>query len=196
VVGYAGNLGRAHEFDSVLAAAEVLRNEPHILFLFVGGGHQFERLARAVKKQSLQARFRFVPYQPQSLLKYSLNAADMHLISLRRELEGLIVPSKFYGIAAAGRPIISITAADGETALLVRKHNCGIVIEPGNGRRLAEELLLLSKDPVRVAEMGNHARAMLQAFFSRRKALARWQDLLVPMLKGAAPEEDLRVAVA
>ena len=181
VVGYAGNLGRAHEFDTVLAASELLQNDPRILFLFVGGGHQFERLARAVKDRRLGGNFRFVPYQPQSLLKFSLNLADVHLVSLKPELEGLLVPSKFYGAAAVGRPVISITAADGEIAQLVRKHNCGIVVEPGNGQRLAEELMLLSKNPTRAAEMGGRARAMLEACFTRRRALAHWRHLLTAL---------------
>jgi colanic acid biosynthesis glycosyl transferase WcaI len=193
VIGYAGNLGRAHEFDTLLAAAELLRNDPRLVFLFVGGGHQFERLARAVKERGLNASFRFVPYQPQSLLKNSLNVADVHLVSLRPELEGLIVPSKFYGIAAAGRPVVSITATNGEIARIVREHECGIVIEPGNGQRLAEELMLLSQNPIRVAEMGGRARAMLEACFTRRQALARWQDLLTGLLKGDAPETELPV---
>ena len=190
VVGYAGNLGRAHEFDTVLAASELLQNDPRILFLFVGGGHQFERLARAVKDRRLGGNFRFVPYQPQSLLKFSLNLADVHLVSLKPELEGLLVPSKFYGAAAVGRPVISITAADGEIAQLVRKHNCGIVVEPGNGQRLAEELMLLSKNPTRAAEMGGRARAMLEASFSRRQALAHWRHLLTA-LQGEALEAEL-----
>ena len=162
VVGYSGNLGRAHEFATVLSAAQLLRDHPRIVFLFIGGGHQFDQLAQSAEQRGLHRIFRFIPYQPQELLKYSLNVPDVHLISLRPELEGLIVPSKFYGIAAVGRPVISITASDGEIARLVRRHECGLVVEPGNGPGLAETLILLSNCPSRTAADGkvrpHHAR--------------------------------------
>ena len=130
---------------------------------------------RAVKQRGLERLFRFFPYQDQALLKYSLGVADVHWISLRPELEGLIVPSKFYGIAAAGRPVIAITAKNGEIAQLVEQHACGLVIEPGNAKALAEAITALSGDTERVAAMGKRARAMLDNNFTRRQAFARWQ---------------------
>src|SRR5271166_6679416 len=178
VAGYSGNLGRAHELDTVLSAAVLLREHSRIVFLFIGGGHQFDRLARSVSERGLNPMFRFIAYQPQEILKYSLNVPDVHLVSLRPQLEGLIVPRKFYGIAAVGRPVISMTASDGEIARPVREHGCGLVIEPGNGQALAEALVLLCKDPQRVAEMGRRARAMLDERFTRKQALARWESLL------------------
>jgi colanic acid biosynthesis glycosyl transferase WcaI len=178
VVGYSGNLGRAHEIDTVLSAAALLREHPSIVFLFIGGGHQFDRLDRLASERNFGQMFRFIAYQPQELLKFSLSVPDVHLISLRPELEGLIVPSKFYGIAAVGKPLISITARDGEIARLVRQHECGLVVDPGNGPALAEALISLCKDPVRVTEMGKRARSMLDGHFTRRHAFARWEKLL------------------
>jgi colanic acid biosynthesis glycosyl transferase WcaI len=178
VVGYSGNLGRAHEFDTVLAAAERLRGDRRLCFLFIGGGKKFAELARCVRERGLDHLFRFLPYQERTLLKFSLSVPDVHLISLRRELEGLIVPSKLYGIAAAGRPIIAVTACDGEVARLVRRYDCGIVVEPGDGERLAGTLRRLRADPDRLAEMGHHARTMLDAHFTRRHAFARWGSLV------------------
>jgi len=178
VVGYSGNLGRAHEFHTVLAASQRLRNNANIVFVMIGGGHQLDELARCVKDRGLDQIFRFIPYQDRASLKYSLCVPDVHWISLRPELEGLIVPSKFYGIAAAGRPVIAITATDGEIALLVRKYDCGLVIEPGNADALAEALILLSADSERTAAMGARARAMLDAHFTRHQSLERWRDVL------------------
>jgi colanic acid biosynthesis glycosyl transferase WcaI len=185
VVGYAGNLGRAHEFQTVLEAAERLRKHPQIVFLFIGGGHLFDQLEQAVRQRGLDRMFRFIAYQSEDRLKNALNVADVHLISLRPELEGLIVPSKFYGIAAVGRPIISITASDGEIACLVRRHECGLVIEPGDGQALAEALIPLCDDPLRAAEMGKRARAMLDARFARKHAFARWESLLATVINPA-----------
>jgi colanic acid biosynthesis glycosyl transferase WcaI len=176
VVGYSGNLGRAHEFKTVLDAAELLRDEPHILFLLIGGGKNFEELANQARERKLSS-FRFLPYQDRAALKESLSVPDIHWVSLKPELEGLIVPSKFYGIAAAGRPVIAITARDGEIARLVQRHHCGIVVEPGASNVLADALRRLSTDPCALAEMGLHARTMLETHFSRRQAFASWDRI-------------------
>jgi colanic acid biosynthesis glycosyl transferase WcaI len=178
VVGYSGNLGRAHEFDTILAASERLRDDPRIIFLLIGSGHNLDKLADLVKSRGLEASFRFIPYQERALLKYSLGVPDVHWLSLKPALEGLIVPSKFYGIAAAGRPTIAITAADGEIATLVRNHHCGRVIEPGESEKLVATLRELSRDPDQLAMMGRNARAMLDAQFTRRAAFRRWGDVL------------------
>jgi colanic acid biosynthesis glycosyl transferase WcaI len=178
VVGYSGNLGRAHEFDTLLAASEILRDDPRFVFLFIGSGHRLQELAAMVKARDLDARFRFVPYQDRAHLKNSLGIPDVHWLSLKPELEGLIVPSKFYGIAAAGRPVIAITARDGEIARLVDEYRCGFVIAPGRAMELAALLKRLAMD-IRLLEVtGKSARAMLDAHFTRRQAFGRWDDIL------------------
>jgi len=178
VVGYSGNLGRAHEFDTVLDAAKKMRGDPQIVFLFIGGGHSFDELARQVKVNGLDGTFRFVPYQDREHLKFSLGVPDVHLLSLRPELEGLIVPSKFYGIAAAGRPILAITAKDGEFTDLIAQHRCGLVVEPGHADELAAALIELSRNERRCVEMGRNARMMLDRDFTRQKEFQRWEELL------------------
>jgi colanic acid biosynthesis glycosyl transferase WcaI len=178
VFGYSGNLGRAHEFDTVLAAAELLRDNPRIVFLMIGGGKRFDELARAVKERALASSFRFMPYQERKMLSCSLGAPDVHWLSLKPELEGLIVPSKFYGIAAAGKPMIAIADRNGELAQLVQEHGCGVVIEPGDAGALVGALLRLSSEPGTITEMGIRARKMLDAHFTRQKAFERWYSLL------------------
>ena len=178
VIGYSGNLGRAHEFQTVLAAAEQLRNEPHFIFLMIGGGKRFEELSQTVKRQGLTRLFRFIPYQEQKMLSYSLAAADVHWLSLNPKLEGLIVPSKFYGIAAVGKPMIVIADENGEIAQLVRQYGCGIVIAPGDADALIEALRRFSNAPETISEMGQRARAMLEVRFARHTALQHWSGLL------------------
>ena len=178
VVGYSGNLGRAHEFDTVLEASELLRHDPRIVFAFIGGGQRVDELTRIVHARGLDHMFRFIPYQDRELLKYSLAVPNVHWISLKPAVEGMIVPSKFYGIAAAGRPIIAITSADGEIARLVREYECGLIVEPGQAKALAQAILTLSADPSSVTCMGARARAMLDERFTRRHAYQQWRDVL------------------
>ena len=203
VIGYSGNLGRAHEFDTVVAAAERLAHDMRVVFLIIGGGYKFDELARCVKRRNLEHLFRFAPYQARGVLKYSLAAADVHWVSLKPELEGIVVPSKFYGIAAAGRPMIAITSADGEFARLVREHECGLVIEPGQADALAGALTRLAADPTGLAAMGLAARKMLDACFARRHAIGQWCDLLASVAgarervtRARAPAAEITGAVA
>jgi len=194
VLGYSGNLGRAHEFQTLLEAAERLRNEPRFIFLMIGGGKRFEELAQAVKRQGLTRSFRFIPYQEQKMLSYSLAAADAHWLSLNPMLEGLIVPSKFYGIAAAGKPIIVIGDKYGEIARLVQQHGCGIVVAPGDAEALVGALRILSNAPETISEMGHRARVMLDGHFTRQQALQRWRGLFDRLDKSSASEMQLQLA--
>jgi len=124
VVGYSGNLGRAHEFATFFGAAERLCGRQDVVFLFIAAGAQREQVDEEVGRRGL-GNVLFKPYQPWERLHESLSAADVHLVSLNAALEGLIVPSKFYGIAAAGRPTLFVGNTDGEIARLLREGDCG-----------------------------------------------------------------------
>jgi len=177
VVGYSGNLGRAHEAETVLGAAHLLRNHADIVFLMIGKGRESERLEARVVVEGLSPRFRFQPYQPRERLGETLGAADIHWLSLRPELEGLIVPSKFYGIAAAGRPVIAISDPDGEIGRLVTREDCGVAIAPGDSAALATLIEALSRNPARVAAMGRAARTLVERNYGRTAAFERWDRL-------------------
>jgi glycosyltransferase involved in cell wall biosynthesis len=178
VVGYSGNLGRTHEFLTMLSVSERFRQDDRIVFLVIGGGHQNDGLAHEVKARGLERSFLFVPYQDRDVLKYSLGVPDVHWISLRPSFEGLIVPSKFYGIAAAGRPMISIGSKQGELGRLVEKHQCGFAIEEGDVDALENAITRLARDNDLCANMGHRARTMLDDHFTRRQAFDYWHNLM------------------
>jgi colanic acid biosynthesis glycosyl transferase WcaI len=182
VVGYSGNLGRAHDFQTVLAAAEQLRRESRIVFLMIGGGKGFDDLVQAVKARGLEASFCFHPYQQIVMLPDSLAVPDLHWLSLKPELEGLIVPSKFYGIAAAGKPIVMIGDPAGEIGRLVRQHDCGIVVTPGDSLKLANALKSWSEQPQVLGAMGARSRQMLEERFTRRRALDDWSRVIAQVV--------------
>jgi colanic acid biosynthesis glycosyl transferase WcaI len=188
VLGYCGNLGRAHEFETLLGAAERLRSREDIVFLFVGGGHLTPKLQAEVARRGLGSAFRFVPYQPCERLAATLSAADAHWVSLRPEMEGLIVPSKFYSAAAAGRPIIAAVDLRGELAELVRRHDCGLVAPPGDAAAFAAAVLALRDDPMRRERQGRNARAMIESEFPRSRALEAWTRRLQQVAWAGASE--------
>jgi len=188
VVGYSGNLGRAHEYDTLLDAADRLREARGVVFLFVGGGHLTPRLKAEVERRGLGAMFQFRPYQDRELLPQSLAVPDVHWISLAPAMEGLIVPSKFYGVAAAGRPTIAVGDPQGEIAQIVARYDCGVAIALGDGAGLARAILELRGDEARLEEMGRNARALLDGAFTKQHALQRWEALLRGLVPHALPE--------
>lgn len=187
VVAYSGNLGRAHEIGTVLdAIAQVERDdeEHYIAWLFIGGGALVPELKRQVAARRLRSAL-FHPYQPRQLLAESLGIADAHLVSLRADLEGLIVPSKIYGVLAAGRPAICIGDPDGEVARLLARAGCGACVVQGDSLALADCVRDWAADPATVHAMGLRARAVFEARYDRPVAVARWARLLRNVADGA-----------
>jgi glycosyltransferase involved in cell wall biosynthesis len=179
VVGYSGNIGRVHEFETILEAAVQLKPETDIVFLFIGGGNQKPYLEREAVDRGL-ARILFKPYQAKEVLSESLGVADVHLISLRPEVERFVVPSKFYGVAAVGRPVIFIGDPEGETGRAVRTGNCGAVVRPGGSLELAKTIRALKDDENLRREWGRNARRLIDETFSRKRALDLWLNVLFP----------------
>ena len=120
----------------------------------------------------------FRPYQSRERLSESLSAPDVHLISLKPNLEGLIVPSKYYGIAAAGRPTIFVGNPDGELARIIRDSKTGFVIRDGDGVGLAEAILKLARNPELAAEQGERARQLFESKYDFAHAITAWQNLI------------------
>lgn len=170
VAGYSGNLGRAHEFETILGASACL---PDIRLLIIGGGAKLD----SVKRQA-GANVTFLPYQPRDVLSRSLSAPDAHLVSLQPRLEGLIVPSKVYGAMAVARPVIFIGARDGEVARLVETFRCGIVVAPGDVEGLAAAIRTLAADPAGAEEMGRRGLEAYRAHFAPSRAFASWEQTL------------------
>ena len=177
VVCYSGNLGRAHEYDTLLAAAEALKLEHAFVFLMVGGGAKMAALRRAVEERALE-NFCFLPYQPREALDDSLAAADVHLASLIPSLEGLIVPSKLYGVLAAGRPLIYIGRPDGEVAQVLDGAQCGLTVRVGDTAALTAALKNLREHPELGAAMGTRARQLFCEKYTLATAVDRWVALL------------------
>ncbi len=177
VVGYSGNLGRVHDLGAVPEAAARLADLDDLVFLVVGGGAGLPALREAVARRGL-GNVRFAPYQPRRALAASLSLPDVHLLSLRPALEGLVVPSKLYGILAAGRPAVHLGAADGEVARILRDAGAGCVVAPSDAARLAGVLRELHDDRARAAAMGRRGRRLFERRFERAHAMARWDDVL------------------
>ncbi|MGH1352204.1 MAG: glycosyltransferase family 4 protein [Methyloligellaceae bacterium] len=180
VIGYSGNFGRAHDFSTILSSAEKLArmNEGQdVVFLLIGAGAQLEHVQSVIDKRGL-SNIRLQPYQPRQMLAQSLSVPDIHLVSLNNELEGFIVPSKFYGIAAAGRMTLFIGAQSGEIPSIIRKHEIGLTVSEGDAGRLVFEILQYNADRSKCIDAGLRARSVFDMQFDRAISVRKWEVLL------------------
>jgi glycosyltransferase involved in cell wall biosynthesis len=184
VVMHSGNVGLSQNLDVLVEAAARLQSDPRVVVLVVGEGSRRERLERAAAERGL-TNLRFLPYQPKELLHESFAAADAFLVSLKPGLEGYIVPSKLYGILAAGRPFIAATDPSSEVAAIASEHHCGLLATPSDAGSLASQIAMLASDPRLAATLGANARrAALQ--FDRRLAVESYYRLFVRTANAAS----------
>lgn len=177
VVGYSGNLGRVHEFETLLGAAASLLADDRVRFLIVGRGPRLAEVQAEVRRRKL-ANVIFQPHQDRHALAESLGAADVHLSVLQPRFEGLVHPSKLYGIMAAGRPTIFIGDPGGETALILSETASGTTVASGDAAGLAGAIVRLRDDREARERMGVAARRAFDERYSMPIAFGKWRELL------------------
>jgi glycosyltransferase involved in cell wall biosynthesis len=122
------------------------------------------------------ANVQFLPYRPKHDAQRLMEAADLHLISLVPGLKGAVVPSKMYGIMAAGRPFVAAVDEGSETQLVLRDEGCGFWVPAGDTARLVATLrTAMTAD---LDAIGNRGREALRLRYSRSVATARYRTLL------------------
>ena len=163
---YSGNLGLAHELDTVTAAMLSLREDTRFSFVFVGGGSRRDELATFIATHDITSGT-MRPYVPRSDLSETLGRGDIGLVTQRDDCCGTVVPSKVYGLMAAGRPILFIGPAAATPALIVHSHACGWHITNGDSDSLVRLLRHLFDHPEEVAIAGRNGRNALEANYDR-----------------------------
>ncbi|MFZ0639045.1 MAG: glycosyltransferase family 4 protein [Candidatus Acidiferrales bacterium] len=154
VVLHAGNLGFYGAWPTLLNAAKILP-ENGIRLVFIGDGANRNQL----EESSQGCRIvRFLPFRPVDEIPYVMAAGDLHVVTIRRGLGGVVVPSKLYSILAAGRPVLAVAPEDTDVARIVRREECGLVVDPDKPADVAEAIQTLKDDPARLEAMGRRAR--------------------------------------
>ena len=172
-VQYSGNFGEGHDFVTLVNALEQVKADAQLRFQFVGGGRRRPWLEAEVKTRGL-ANCSFHDYVPEADLNASLNAADVCLVTVARGFEGLLVPSKIYGIMAVGKPVLYYGAPEGDVPALVRRHDLGWVIEQGDVAGLVRALREAAGDSQLRTRFGANARRAFEAHYDRPLATARY----------------------
>lgn len=183
VAMYSGNLGLAHSTEEFLEAARRLAAREDIVFLFVGDGPRLSEVRVAVLAEGL-TNVRFLDYFPREQLHASLSVADAHLISMRAEMTGIVVPGKLYGVMASGRPALFVGPDHCESADTIRQAGCGLTVRLGDSGGLVDALTALSADPEAARRMGESGRAAFLASHERGPCCHRWAQLIGDLVAG------------
>ncbi len=186
VVMYSGNHGPSSPVTTCLDAAALLEHRPDIVFLFVGGGVGKEEVEAAIRNGA--SNVRSLPYQPLESIKYSLSAADVHLVTVGDAVVGIVHPSKIYGAMSIGRPILLTAPTQCHATSLVAPAHAGYHVNNGDAVGAARAIeVMASMSKSELAQMAENGRAMIRRSFSREMLRTQFVDLLVSHLNLEVP---------
>ncbi len=172
IIQYSGNFGRMHDIKTILLSAKRLKNK-NIVFLFIGNGAKKIDILKFKNKYKLD-NIIIEDYQPRNNLQFSFNASDISLVSLLPNAHEAVMPSKFYGILQARKPIIFIGSEKSFIAKYIKKEKCGICINSGDYEGLVKKLIFLIKNKSNLIEMGKNSFESYKRNFGKDKSIAKY----------------------
>ncbi|ANC78794.1 glycosyltransferase WbuB [Fictibacillus phosphorivorans] len=178
IIMYSGNIGLYYDLENIIKVTKEFESEKEIIFLFIGEGAVKKDMQKFIKENKLTNTF-FLPYQPKDFIKYSLNAADVHLVVNQKGIKGVSVPSKIYGVMAAGKPILGVLEEGSEAYNLIKKSNSGIVVEPNDYSGIIDAIQqLYSLKDKQLIRLGLNGREYLEKNLKRDISIQKYRDLL------------------
>jgi colanic acid biosynthesis glycosyl transferase WcaI len=183
VIQSSGNLARSAAIETMVAAAELLKSDNGVHFVFVGSGVKKEWLERTVSERRL-ASVDVLPPQPRDMLCELLNASDVALLGLVRGMKGVSVPSRLYNILAAGKPVLALAEPESEVARVVQEESIGWVVDPADPGMLVDAIAEARSSPDNLRRMGERARAAAEKKYRYSNSLELFRSLLAERTGG------------
>ena len=183
---FAGNIGAAQDFETVIAAAAQLRDHPAIQWIVLGDGRLFERVKQQVEKHGLQGTFHLLGRQPVETMPRYFALADTMLVTLKKEpIFALTIPAKVQSYLACAKPMIA--ALDGEGARVIDEAGAGLAVPPEDAAALASAVLAMYKmAPAERMAMGTRGRKYFEQHFERDMLLRRLDGWVLQLNQKAA----------
>jgi len=188
VVLYAGNFAQYQDFDTLLDAANILKDRKDITWVFVGDGAKRGHILGRVQAEGM-SNVRVLPFVPQEELCDMLASADVSLITLESGVAGLAVPSKFYNILASGRPSVAVLDSFSEIARAIEESGCGLLVEPEDAPGLARAICGLAQEPEEAERIGQRARQLCEARYSLPHIAHRFHAIFQEIVDGSPRTE-------
>jgi glycosyltransferase involved in cell wall biosynthesis len=178
VVIYAGNMGYPNDIETIVDAADMLRDESQIHFVFLGTGAKLKWLRNRIEKLQLNNVTLLDP-RPREEQREFLNGCDIGIVSLVVDMKGVSVPSRTYNLLAAGKPILGLVDAESEVGELIREEGVGFLASHGRPAELSEAIRKISRIPTELSKMGVAARKLAVERFNRDVAIKAYRQFLL-----------------
>jgi glycosyltransferase involved in cell wall biosynthesis len=170
-VMYSGNLGKTHDIETILAAAKELKGYDFIHFMIIGEGAKKSFVEQAKHRDGLD-NVTILPFQPEGILPVSLPTADISIVTLDKGCENLSAPSKTCYTMAAGSALIGVCNDNSEVGCIIKRHNCGIVVSPGDTDAMVAGIKELLDDRAKLNLYKSNSRQAAERFYSRKNTSA------------------------
>lgn len=177
VIMYSGNIGLYYDLVNIVKVIKEFRKFTDVVFAFIGEGSVLEEL-KGLQREYEITNMVFIPYQDKSSLVYSLNAGDVHFVVNARGIKGVSVPSKLYGVMAAGKPVLGVLEEESEARLIVDEAKCGLSVSPGDYQAIHQliETFIKMKDSVELEKMGSLGRDYLLNYLTKDVSIRKYCD--------------------
>lgn len=190
---YSGSFGRAHSYEEILELARLLRGHS-IRLVFSVRGNREHMLRDAVGKDDVNVAF--CGFASPDRLEARLSAADIHVVSLRTEWTGMVVPSKFFGAIAAGRPVLFSGSCDSAIAKWIESYGLGWMLTQDNIAMVADQIISYASSPEQQMKMRRHCYDIYHKYFSKARVLDSFDQELREMLSGQGRSRSEPISVS
>ncbi len=179
IIMYSGNIGLYYDLLEIQKIMGEFADQEDVRFVFVGQGSVLDEMKDYCRANKL-SNMVFIPYQNKEDLVYSLNAGDVHLVVNAKGIKGVSVPSKIYGVMAAGKPVLGILEKGSEARIIVEESDCGVVVDPEDYDEIRKTILyyIENRGSMRLQEMGTNGRAFLDANLKRETSIRKYAEEL------------------
>ena len=180
IIMYSGNIGLYYDLENIIKVIGKFNGIDDVVFVFVGDGTVKNKIENYVKENKL-SNVTFIPYQDKTDLVYSLNAADIHWVVNAKGIKGVSVPSKLYGVMAAGKPVLGVLDKGSEARLIVDECNCGLCTEPDNYDEIYKKIDFILNNKEEIKKLGINGRSYLERNLTKDVSINKYKNTIVSL---------------
>ncbi len=180
IIMYSGNIGLYYDLENIIKVIGKFNGREDIVFAFVGDGTVKKEIEGYATENNL-SNVTFIPYQDKADLVYSLNAADIHWVVNAKGIKGVSVPSKLYGVMAAGKPVLGVLDEGSEARLIVDECNCGLCTEPGNYDEIHNIIRYILDNKEKVKALGQNGREYLEKNLTKDVSINKYKNTILSL---------------
>lgn len=180
IIMYSGNIGLYYDLENIIKVIGEFKDREDVVFAFIGDGTVKSKIEEYVTDNKLN-NVTFIPYQDKADLIYSLNAADIHWVVNAKGIKGVSVPSKLYGVMAAGKPVLGVLDEGSEARLIVEECNCGVCIEPGNYKEISRNIEYILNNKELIKSLGRNGRKYLEVNLTKDVSINKYKETILSL---------------